>query len=108
MAGLTTILIATEDIIKGIPTMMDKIGRLDLLGQILFTGYGIRIDSKSRTPAELGEFTIAPFTFSIRGTIQNSSLTLALLRNASTMSGKQQLEAANELLEEHDIYLEAH
>jgi hypothetical protein len=105
MAGLRTILIHTSDIIPGTKKMKDKLGRLDLLGQILFTGYKVRIIEHSTSPADQGT-VIHPFSVYVRGRAHNTELTLKLLRNAETLSGRKQVEEANKLLEEYDIYLE--
>ena len=105
MPGLKTILIYTEDIIPGTRWMLDNKGRLDLLGQILFTGYGIKVHEHIESPAHQGT-TLHPFTVRVRKRVHNTELTIKLLKNADTLSGKKQLEVANELLEEHDIYLE--
>jgi len=43
MAGLKTIYIYTEDIYPGMKYMRDNQDRLDLIGQILYSGYGIKI-----------------------------------------------------------------
>ena len=104
MPGLKTILICTEDIIAGADKMQDKLGRLDLIGQILKTGYKIRIEPEARTPACQGTL-VHPFTFCIRGRVQNSDITIKILKNAN-LSGIRQLELANDLLEEYDLYLE--
>ena len=105
MAGLKTILIYTEDIVPGVMLMRDKLNRLDLIGQILHTGYGIKIHEGIPTPAHQNTI-IHPFTEGIRGRANNTPLTMNLLKNAQKMTGLQQLNAANDLLEEYDIYLE--
>lgn len=105
MAGLKTILIYTEDIIQGTKYMLDKEGRLDLMGQILFTGYKIKIHEQTVSPAHQN-LVIHPFTEGIRGRANNTPLTMTLLRNAQRLSPRKQLEAANDLLEQYDIYLE--
>jgi len=105
MAGLKTIYIYTEDIYPGMKYMRDDQDRLDLIGQILHTGYGIKIHKHSQTPAHQNT-VISPFTESIRGRANNTPLTMQILRNAGSMTGMQQLKAANDLLEEYDIYLE--
>lgn len=105
MAGLKTIPIYTADIIKGTRWMKDNQGRLDLLGQILFTGYGIKIHTHVESPAHQGVI-LHPFTVRARNRIHNTELTIKLLQNADILSGRKQLEVANVLLEELDIYLE--
>lgn len=105
MAGLKTIPIYTEDIVPGTKYMLDKKKRLDLIGQILTTGFGIKIHEGIETPAHQNT-VIHPFTRGIRGRANNTPLTMQILKNAATLSGKQQLEAANVLLEPYDIYLE--
>lgn len=105
MAGLKTITIYTSDIIKGTPKMTDKLGRLDLLGQIL-SAYKIKVHPHSTSPADQNT-CLPPFSVIARGEVHNTELTIQLLRNAEILTGKQQVEAANDLLENHDIYLEA-
>lgn len=104
MPGCKTITIVTEDIVPKASKMLDKLGRMDLLGQILHTGYGIDVHSHHITPA-CTNHCVHPFTSRIRNICYNTELTLTLLRNAK-YTGLKQLELANELLEEHDIILE--
>lgn len=104
MPGLKTILIHTEDIIPGAKKMIDSQGRYDLLAQILYTGYNIKIHDHSTSPADQ-QTLISPFTTSVRGKVHCTPLCLKILRNAS-LSAKQQLDEANDLLEPYDIYLE--
>ncbi len=105
MAGLKTILIYPEDIIPNCPFMLDSEERLDLLGQILHTGYSVNVFEKTASPA-CNDTVINPFSIMYRGKAFNTPLTLKILANARTMSGHTQITAANVLLEEHDIYLE--
>ena len=104
--------IVTEDIIKGTRYMRDKFDRLDLLGQILFTGYQLKIinkntqyDNPPKTPADL-KISLHPFTKQIRGSYVNTPLTLQLLENAELYGGSQQLEEANKLLAPFSIQLQ--
>lgn len=105
MAGLKTIPIYTSDILPGATKMLDKEGRLDLMGQILFSGYNIKVHEHSTSPADQGT-SLYPFSVRVRGRAHNTELTLKILRNAANLSAKKQVEAANDLLEEYDIYLE--
>lgn len=103
--GCKTILICTEDIIPNVKMMKDKADRLDLIGQILHTGYGVKIQDHSESPAHQGT-VVHPFSVKIRDRAHNTDLTLKILKNAERLSGRKQLDAANELLDEYDIYLE--
>ena len=97
--------IHTCDILRNSPYLHDTQGRLDLLGQIILTGYNIPVPMKTRTPAEL-DTTIYPFTTMIRQYSRcNTALTLDLLANIG-LSGKQQLKEANKLLLKFQIQLE--
>jgi hypothetical protein len=99
---MKTILIVTEDIIPGTKYMKDSHGRLDLLGQILFTGYGIKIHNQIETPAHQGT-SIHPFTVTARERVHNTELTLRLLQNAEILSGRRQVEEANKLFIMRDV-----
>jgi hypothetical protein len=103
--GLKTILICTTDIKPGMKWMLDKHGRMDLLGQILLTGYSIKVQPLIESPAHQGTL-LHPFTVFARNRIHNTALTIQLLKNGEYLSGYKQLLAANILLEEYDIYLE--
>ena len=105
MAGLKTIPIYVEDIVQGAPKMKDSLGRLDLLGQILMTGYEVKIHSHSETPASQST-VIHPFSVKVRGRVHCTELCLKILRNASSLPPRKQVEEANKLLEPYDIYLE--
>ena len=96
--------IYTEDIVPGTIYMKDKAGRLDLLGQILSTGYHLYVHEKRESPSE-ENYAIHPFTVMYREKAYNTTLTLKILSNAS-LPGKKQLELANVLLDEFDILLE--
>ena len=99
------ILIIPEDIQQRTKFMRDSQDRLDLLGQILTTGFEIKVHKHAVSPADQGTL-LAPFTVYVRGRTHNTPLTLQLLRNADHYTPKKQIEQANILLEEHDIYLE--
>jgi len=93
-----------EDIIPNSKYMCDSSGRLDLLGQILFTGYGIPIPFKTRTPSDL-ECAIRNFVVCIRGyKYCDTALSLSLLALDSS-PGNKQIEAANKLLFPYGIQL---
>ena|SRR6056297_1148828 len=102
---LRTILICTEDIVPGTRWMLDKKGRMCLLGQILFTGYQIKVHSNIESPAHQGTL-LHPFTVKARSRIHNTELTIQLLKNGEKYSGLKQLNLANDLLEDYSIYLE--
>ena len=72
------IVIYTDDIHTGCKYMMDNSNRLDLLGQILFTGYNIKIHHHMESPAEQQDL-IHPFTTLRRNRCYNTPLTLQLL-----------------------------
>jgi hypothetical protein len=94
---MQTITIYTQDIISNAKYICDAEGRCDLLGQILVTGYNIRVAPKTRTPACL-QTGIRNFVSLYRGYVYcNTPLTLALLDNAYLPPGKQVAEA-NKLL----------
>lgn len=98
------ITIYTEDIIPNCKYMCDELGRLDLLGQLLFTGYNIRIPYKTRTPQDL-EKSIKNFVVCIRGfCYSNTPITLSLLALYS-LPGKKQVAEANKLLNSIGINL---
>jgi hypothetical protein len=103
--ALKTILIYTEDIKPGMKWMLDKQGRMDLLGQILYTGYGIKVHPMIESPAHQGTL-LTPFTVVARNRVHNTALTIALLKNGEILSGIKQVEQANILLDEHCIVLE--
>ena len=85
--------------------MLDKEGRLDLMGQILFTGYKIKVHAQIPTPAHQN-IILSPFTEGIRGRANNTPLTMTILRNAQRLTPRKQVDVANDLLEQYDIYLE--
>jgi hypothetical protein len=98
------IVIYPQDIMPGAKYICDAEGRCDLVGQILASGYGIRIPPKTRTPQEL-QRAILHFTTIVRQyTFAMTPLCLQLLSN-STLSPRKQIEAANKLLAKHDIEL---
>ena len=104
MAGTKTILIYAEDIIPGINKMRDKKGpegRLDLMGQILVTGYGVKVHDNAESPAQQNT-AIHPFSRMIRGRANNTELTQTILMNADRLSGKKQVEIANILLDKYE------
>ena len=103
--GCKTILICTTDIKPGMKWMLDKHGRMCLLGQILYTGFNIKVHPMIESPAHQGTL-LHPFTVQARNRIHNTELTIQLLKNGEKYSGLKQLEAANILLDEYDIYLE--
>jgi hypothetical protein len=91
------ILIYTEDILPKAKYMNDLEGRHDLLGQLLFTGFGIRIPAKTRTPQDLDK-SIRHFVVCVRGYCYcNTPLTLSLLE-LTPLPGKRQVAEANKLL----------
>jgi len=81
-------------------------GRYDLLGQIYFTGFGIPIPVKCKTPAELDSI-VHPFTMSCRGTIMCTPETMTILKNLG-LPVSQQMEIANKLIAPHGLKLEAY
>jgi len=98
------IIIYTDDIIPNAKYMNDDKGRLDLLGQLLFTGYGINIPYKTRTPQDLNR-AIKDFVICVRGYCYcNTPLTLSLLAITS-LPGKRQLGEANKILNPKSINL---
>jgi len=103
--GMKTIFICTADIKPGMKWMLDKQGRMCLLGQILLTGYNIKVQTFCESPAHQGTL-LHPFTVQARNRIHNTELTIRMLKNGESLSGLKQLQLANDLLEEHDIYLE--
>lgn len=99
-----TIAIYTADITTNAKYMHDPNGKHDLLGQILYTGYNLRIPPKTRTPQELKK-AIFPFTKLYRQyEYCNTALTLALL-DLTSLPGKRQLVEANILLQPFGIIL---
>jgi hypothetical protein len=98
------ITIYPQDIMPGAKYICDAEGRCDLVGQILASGYDIRIPPKTRTPQEL-QRAILNFTTIVRQyTYAMTPLCLQLLAN-STLSPRKQIEAANKLLVKYDIEL---
>lgn len=105
LGSTRTIKIYSADITTNAKYMHDPNGKHDLLGQILYTGYSIRIPVKTRTPQELKK-AIFPFTKLYRGyEYCNTPLTLAIL-DLNSLPGKRQVVDANILLQPHNIYLE--
>ena len=93
-----------QDIIPNAKYMCDADGRCDLLGQLLTTGYGIRLPPKTRTPQELNT-AIQHFVIIIRGYVYAlTPLALQLLANAS-LPPRKQITLANELLKSVNIQL---
>ena len=99
-----TIQIHPDDIIAGAIDMHDRLGRYDLLGQIL-ASYNIKVHQFSKSPASQNTI-LRPFSIQVRGEVNNTPLCLAILKNASLPALKQ-IELANDLLEEYDIQLES-
>lgn len=98
--------IYTCDIARSAAYMHDTEGRMDLLGQILFTGFNIPVPMKTRSPSEL-DHTVHPFTTVIRTYVRcNTSLTMQMLANIG-LSPKQQIDEANKLLAPYNIQLQA-
>jgi len=97
--------IYTEDIRSTQDYMNNRDGSYDLLGQILTTGYGIKVHRQAETPANQGTL-IHPFTVKARNRIHNTELCIQILLNSQLMDGRRQLEEANKLLDEYDILLE--
>ena len=92
-----------EDILPSQKKLQDSKGRLDLLGQILKSGYNISIDLKAKTPA-CQETLLYPFTCLIRGVVCNTQLTMDLL-SSTTLSPTKQVNKANKLLLHYQIKL---
>lgn len=94
---MKNILIYTQDLIPNTLYMHDKYGRMDLLGQLLFTGYKISIPVNTRTPQDL-EKAINHFVVCHRQrSYSNTQLTLTLL-SLSSLPGKRQVTEANKVL----------
>lgn len=94
---MRNITIYHQDIIPNAKYMCDAEGRCDLLGQILTTGYAMRIPPKTRTPQCL-QTSINNFVVCIRQYVySNTPLTQKLLSN-SNLSPRKQIEEANRLL----------
>lgn len=80
------------------------IHRMDLIGQILHIGYGIKIEEKTRTPA-CQDTILSPFSRKIRGIATNTDLTYSLI-SLENYKGPQQIREANRLLAPYSIVLE--
>lgn len=96
--------IYTEDLNPKAKFMKDSLGRLDLMGQILYTGYQIVIEDKMATPA-CQEILLPPFTRTLRNVYQNTQVTQMILTNAKFLNGIRQIEEANILLQPDNIEL---
>lgn len=104
MAGLRTILIDASQIKCAPKWMRDTNNNYDLMGQIL-KGLGISVHKHTETPAH--QNTVAfPFTEAVRGRSNNTPLTMRILANSVERTPRKQIELANDLLEDYDIYLE--
>lgn len=101
---MRTILIYPQDIIPGTRYLHDPDGRMDLLGQILYTGFGVKIPKKTRTPQDLQE-SINLFVVKYRGYTYTMTPLCQRLLGLSSLPGKKQVEEANKLLEPHKIRL---
>lgn len=101
---MKTILIYPEDIIPSTRYMHDSEGRYDLLGQILYTGYGVKIPPKTRTPQDLQEM-INLFVVKVRGYTYTMTPLCQQLLALSSLPGKKQVEEANKLLAPYKIRL---
>ena len=101
---MKTINIYPQDIIPNAKYMHDAEGRMDLLGQIFYTGYGIRVPMKTRTPQDL-DSPIHPFTRVYRRYCVTLTPMCQALLDVSPLPGKKQVAEANPILLPYNIQL---